>query len=256
MRQRMPGKKHRSHVQLLVIAAGLVVFSTAILLAVYARFGRGEDVLFYTLLDIAFVPLEVVLVALIIERVLALRERRQLLEKLNMVIGAFFSEVGTQLLGALTAAIADREKLLEYFDIREGWSGRDFQRAMGLARKLDYQVKFEALDLEDLRETLVRKREFLVRLLENPNLLEHERFTDLLWAVFHLTEELTARKSLRHLPPTDAAHLANDARRAYEHLVIEWLAYCRHLQESYPYIFSLVLRTHPLQAHPDATVRK
>jgi len=33
------------------------------------------------------------------------------------------------------------------------------------------------------------------------------------------------------------------------------LRYCRHLQSAYPYIFSIVVRTHPLQAHPDAVVR-
>jgi hypothetical protein len=40
---------------------------------------------------------------------------------------------------------------------------------------------------------LLSKRDFLVALMENPNLLEHESFTDLLWAVFHLVEELAVR---------------------------------------------------------------
>jgi len=31
----------------------------------------------------------------------------------------------------------------------------------------------------------------LLGLLGNPNLLEHDSFTDLLWAVFHLMEELS-----------------------------------------------------------------
>ncbi len=34
----------------------------------------------------------------------------------------------------------------------------------------------------------------------------------------------------------------------------EWLCYCEHLRQRYPYIFSIVVRTHPLQEHPDATV--
>jgi hypothetical protein len=32
---------------------------------------------------------------------------------------------------------------------------------------------------------LLEERDFLLRLLENPTLLEHESFTDLLRAVFH-----------------------------------------------------------------------
>jgi putative ATPase len=92
-------------------------------------------------------------------------------------------------------------------------------------------------------------------MLANPNLLEHERFTDLLWAVSHLLEELTARTSLEDLPPSDVAHLAGDVRRVYSQLTLQWLLYCRHLQASYPYIFSIMARTHPLQDSPSAVVR-
>ncbi len=96
-----------------------------------------------------------------------------------------------------------------------------------------------------MRETLVDKQQFLLRLLENPNLLEHERFTDLLWATFHLTEELEARQSLVDLPPADLNHISVDIERLYSRLVLEWVAYVEHLQTSYPFLFSLVTRTHP-----------
>ena len=85
--------------------------------------------------------------------------------------------------------------------------------------------------------------------------MEHDRFTDLLWAVSHLLEELTARSSLEGLPPADLAHLASDIRHFYSLLAVEWLLYCRHLQKAYPYMFSLVVRTHPLQPNPSAIVR-
>jgi hypothetical protein len=106
-----------------------------------------------------------------------------------------------------------------------------------------------------LRALLAEHRGLLLTLLGNPNLLEHERFTGLLWAIFHLADELAVRKSLDGLPKTDLDHLAGDARRAYALLTVKWLLYCRHLQKAYPYIFSIVARTHPLQEHPDPTVR-
>jgi hypothetical protein len=106
-----------------------------------------------------------------------------------------------------------------------------------------------------LKAHLTGKRDLIVLLLANPNLMEHERFTDLLWAVSHLAEELAARPSLADLPPKDAEHLAGDVKRVYERLVGEWLRYCRHLQHAYPYIFSLMARTHPLQDAPSATVK-
>ena len=90
----------------------------------------------------------------------------------------------------------------------------------------------------------------MLRLLENPNLMEHERFTDLLWAVLHLEEELEARTSLADLSPADEAHLELDVRRAYNALMAEWLLYVEHLKADYPYLFSLVVRMHPFQEAP------
>ena len=101
--------------------------------------------------------------------------------------------------------------------------------------------------VDRLKAFLAEKRMFLLTLLENPNLLEHDRFTDLLWAVTHLDEELEARTSFIGLPDKDLEHLAVDIQRMYDHLASEWLDYVQHLKSRYPYLFSLVLRTHPFQ---------
>ena len=115
----------------------------------------------------------------------------------------------------------------------------------------DYNVHSEKASLENLRHFLIGKRGFLLGLLENPNLLEHESFTDLLWAVFHLTEELASRADVRRLRATDYKHLSGDIKRAYIHLISEWVAYMRHLKVDYPYLFSLAVRTNPFD--PDAS---
>lgn len=46
----------------------------------------------------------------------------------------------------------------------------------------------------------------MLTLLENPQLFEHDRFTDLLHAVFHLADESNARESFIDLPTTDYNH--------------------------------------------------
>jgi hypothetical protein len=84
-----------------------------------------------------------------------------------------------------------------------------------------------------------------VRLLENPTLLEHESFTDLLRAVFHLTEELAYREDLSRSPTSDRAHIAGDINRAYHLLVHQWVDYMEYLKMNYPYLFSLAMRTNP-----------
>jgi hypothetical protein len=240
---------------MLVVAAALVLASTAICFITYDIYGKAEDIAFWLLMEAAFVPIQVLLVGLIIERLLAVHDRRQLLHKMNMVIGVFFSELGNRLLGDLTAAVANRQDILPHLGVRANWQAAEFRAALQHAAGFDYRIDLAQLDLEALKAHLAAKRDLVVLLLANPNLMEHERFTDLLWAVSHLMEELAARPSLENLPKSDGDHLAGDVKRVYERLVGEWLRYCRHLQLAYPYIFSLMVRTHPLQESPSATVQ-
>jgi len=102
---------------------------------------------------------------------------------------------------------------------------------------------------------IVSKVDFLLRLLENPNLLEHESFTDLLWAVLHLEEELSYRKTLKELPNSDYAHLSGDIKRAYGLVISEWLTYVKHLKYNYPYLFSLAIRMNPLNKDASPLVK-
>jgi hypothetical protein len=94
----------------------------------------------------------------------------------------------------------------------------------------------------------------MLDLLGNPSLLEHDEFTDLLWAVSHLTEELGARRSLTGLSAADLEHLSGDIKRAYGLLLREWVVYMRHLKEDYPYLFSLAVRMNPLNAEARAEI--
>lgn len=76
----------------------LVLLSVFFYAVHYAIFRDSHHIFIYLIGDIAFVFIEVLMVTLIIHHLLAEREKRAMLNKLNMVIGAFFSEVGTSLL--------------------------------------------------------------------------------------------------------------------------------------------------------------
>ncbi|MDM7998559.1 MAG: hypothetical protein QUS33_00795 [Dehalococcoidia bacterium] len=238
---------------LVTAAAVLVALSGIIYLVHYAIFRDAHHIFIYMVGDLAFLPLEVFLVALIIDRILERREKQAMLSKMNMVVGVFFSEMGTRLLGQLLPAF-DRPQMIAGLGVRHGWSAADFRRATELAEHLRPQADCRAISLEDLKVFLRQERDLLLRLLENPNLLEHERFTDMLWAVSHLAEELEARPQLRDLPQSDEAHIGQDIGRAFTALVAEWLDYVQYLKSHYPYLYSLVLRTHPLQENPSAIV--
>jgi voltage-gated potassium channel len=168
------------------------------------------------------------------------------LQKLNMVIGVFFSEVGAKLIAIFTRHDPDWERFRKDLVVTGDWSAQDFLRVGRDIKKYHYEVVVVEKDgLEELKHFLLEKRNFLVGLLENPLLMEHAAFTDLLRAVFHLTEELAVRESLSDMPIPDKKHIATDIKRAYGLLVDQWLIYMKHLKENYPYLFSLAMRINP-----------
>jgi hypothetical protein len=240
----------------IALGVSLLVCSAFFYLLHYLIFRDPHHIFIYLVGDVAFVFIEVLLVTLIIHRVLETREKRARLEKLNMVIGAFFSEVGTELLKILSKLDPKMEAERSELTVGKSWTERDFARVARRLNDFDYGVDPAMVDWGGLREFLVGKRDFLLRLLENPNLLEHEVFTSLLQAVFHLAEELGARRRLDGLPATDYRHLAGDIRRVYIQLVQQWLAYMKYLKGSYPYLFSLALRTHPFDKSASPVVRE
>ncbi len=229
------------------LAIAFVAVSAIAYLIHYLIFRDIHHIFIYMVGDLAFLPLQVLLVVVIIERLLARREMQAKLEKLNMVVGAFFSELGNYLLQDLLNRFDNRLEISSNLNVTESWTKRDFQKAVNFADHLKVEVDCRNVDLGRLKAFLAQKRTFLLTLLENPSLLEHDRFTDLLWAVTHLDEELEARTSLIGLPDKDLEHIAVDIQRMYDHLASEWLDYVQHLKSRYPFLFSLVLRTHPFQ---------
>ncbi|MCD6508380.1 hypothetical protein J7M22_17410 [Candidatus Poribacteria bacterium] len=185
----------------IVMGLSLVVLSVLLYLAHYLIFRDLHHIFIYLLGDVAFVPLEVLLVTLVIHELLKAREKRNRMEKLNMIIGVFFSEVGRELLTRLSNADPKLKEVRNKLAKGHDWSEIDFKEAVDQMMGHRFHVDINLIDLKDLRRFLMGNREFLVRLLENPSLMEHETFTDLLWAVFHLDEELEYRDELDGINP-------------------------------------------------------
>ena len=238
-----------------LVGAALLALSVGLYALQVALFQRPDDTRFYLLQDLAFLPVQILLVTLIVNQLVTRRERQTMLDKMNMVIGAFYAEVGTELLKRLHAFDAQAGAVGPGLRVGGDWSARRFAGAIEVARAHTSKIEFSREDLAGLGAFLQARRDFLLRLLENPNLLEHDTFTDSLWAVFHLTDELDHRRDLQALPDTDVQHLRGDLDRAYKCIVAEWLAYMRNLKRDYPYLFSLAVRTNPFDPSAQAEVR-
>ena len=189
------------------------------------------------------------------ETFLIKRESEQRKEKLRMVMGLFFSEFGTDLLARFSRGDPTVDAITSQLIVKAHWSAREFSQAQKALKAYTCGVRIRMVDLPDLKALLQQKSDLFLRLYENPNLLEHESFTEVLRAILHLKEELMHRDNLADLPASDYDHLQGDMCRVYGLLTPEWLDYMRYLKENYPYLFSLATRLNPFDRGASPLVR-
>jgi hypothetical protein len=165
--------------------------------------------------------------------------------KLNMIIGGFFSGLGIQLLRLFTGIDSALEPLSHQLQIDDTWQAQDFARARKGVHLTKPKIRTDQKQLGAIESLLESKDAMLMRFLENPNLQEHETFTDLIWAVLHLKEEFATRMDIQSTDPEDQAHLRGDVYRAYVILTEHWIGYMEHLKNNYPFLFALALHRSP-----------
>lgn len=237
------------------LGALLVLVSFVLYLIHYAIFHDLHHIMVFLVEDIAFIPIHVLIITLIIERLLTEREKLKRRSNLNMVVGVFFNEVGTPLLNLLLAFDEKSREVQQELLVDGTWSDKHYEQARKLFLDAELQIDSQKGDLEALRHLVIKERDFLLQMLENPSILEYEYFTNLLLAVFHLSDELAHRETVQGLPPSDYEHLSTDIERAYRGLILEWLKYMRHLKKEYPYLFSLAVRLNPFDSDASPIVK-
>jgi hypothetical protein len=229
------------------ISLGIILVFLSILfyLIHYFIFRDLHHIFLYLIGDIAFVFIEVLLVTIVIQSLLDRKELQEKLEKINMLIGVFFSVLGLKLISMLSAADPNIESLEKRLIPNSEWSNKKFSELSSMLHEMTFDVDITKIDLAELKQLLVSQGDFLTRLLENPTLFEHETFTELLRTVFHLYEELSYRKNINNIIGPDLNHIKEDIKRCYAHLVFQWLIHMNHLKTHYPYLYSLAIRTNP-----------
>jgi hypothetical protein len=217
----------------------------------YAIFKDARSIFFYLIMDIAFLFLNALIVALIINRLLEYRAKQVILNHQNMAIGTFFSEIGMELIKLCITFDQKPEAFREKLAHPNTWKEPDYNKVKINITTHASGIDSKKGDLEELKQQLISKRPFLLSLLQNQNLLEHESFTDMLWATFHVTDELAHRKSTNTLSEADYKHLSGDITRMYLLVLVCWIDYLKHLARDYPYLYSLAIRTNPFdgEAH-------
>ncbi len=232
----------------IIVGVIMIVLSFVFYFLHYIIFKDAHHIFIYLLGDIAFVFIEVLMVTLIIHQLLNEWEKKSHLKKLNMVIEVFFSEFGKHLLVYLSNFDSNLNKVKNNIIDKDGSCDLNFKSAFNSIKTYKADIEINKINLSELSKFLKNKREFLVNLLQNPNLLEHQTFTETLMAIFHIAEELVAR-DLNNLSKEDIEHTKQDIERAYNQLIYQWLSYMQYTKKHYPYFFLYAMRTNPFDEH-------
>lgn len=240
---------------ILMVALIIIIYGTN-----YLVLGDAEHIISYVWTHLGFIPVDILLVAFLLDEIIEKKEKEAMLEKLDMLMSTFFSEIGNELISQLSGVNKYKTNTENLKSIKN-WDEKDFDNK--LAELKDKSIDFSAeISLEEreefldnLRTLLVGKREFIINMINNPNLLEKEEFTGLINAILHLDEELEHRKDLSLVTDTDFAHLNGDMQRVYDKLVHEWVYYLKYLYKHHPYMIALIIRTNPFDEDAEVYVK-
>ena len=227
----------------------------------YLVLGDGEHIISYVWTHLGFIPVDILLVAFLLDEIIEKKEKESMLEKLDMLMSTFFSEVGNELISQLSTVNKYKANTENLKSIKD-WDEKDFDNKLAELKSstVDFSAQVALEDreefLENLRTLLVSKREFIINLINNPNLLEKDEFTGLINAILHLDEELEHRKDLALVNDADFGHLNGDMQRVYDKLIHEWVYYLKYLYKHYPYMIALIIRTNPFDESAEVYVKE
>lgn len=233
-------KKYRFEIRLSIMLSAISAGLYGITYLLFNNMNGLEESL---LSQLAFLPIYILIVMIILENITNRQEKNKMMSKLNVIIGAFFGELGREMLKSIAAFDKNNDKLQMNLCYRAEDFDKYFDRMNSFVIGYNVNITFEDKEFTELKASMKKNRDLLLNMMSNPNLMEHETFTEMLLAIFHLYQELDIRESIAL--DEDKIHVKEDVVRAYKLLIKEWLLYLKHLKESYPYLFSLEIRLNP-----------
>lgn len=137
----------------------LVILSVVVYCIHYLIFHDFHHIFIYFIGDVGFVFIEVLLVTLIIHKVLEERDRKSRLKKQQVIIGAFFSDVGTELIGFLSEFNPSTDDICDDLTIDNMWTDKKFQNAIKFIKRYQVKIECKSCDFDELKLYPVQKKE-------------------------------------------------------------------------------------------------
>ncbi|WP_407431647.1 hypothetical protein [Methanobrevibacter sp.] len=249
-------KKWKIKFSIIMVIAIIVIYGSNILIL-----KDPEHVISYIWTHLGFIPVDILIVAFVLDEIISKKEKEAMMEKLDMIMSTFFSELGNDLISQLSS-INHYKADTKYLESIKDWTDEDYENILKKIKNVDIPFKADVAQqdreeyLTNIRNLLINKREFIVGLINNQNLLEKEEFSELLNAILHLDDELEHRSDLSKVSDVDFNHLNGDMQRVYNKLIHEWVYYLKYINKHYPYMIALVIRTNPFDETADVYVKE
>ncbi|MFR9070795.1 MAG: hypothetical protein ACLVIU_10585 [Paraclostridium sp.] len=189
-------------------------------------------------MNLCFIPINSLVVTIMLEKLIDYRAKKDRIEKINMLVGIFFTEVGGKLMHFIIDADKDAKNYITNFE--------DLNKIKKSLYEYDYKVDMNYIDLCTIKNILVEHSNLFVTLISNESILQHQIFTDLLMSVIHLRDEIIFMEKDNELEP-NINHLENDVIRVYKNISIQWISYLEYLQKSYPFLYNNAIRVNPFK---------
>jgi hypothetical protein len=226
----------------MIFIISLILMSISVYVIHYFVFRDAHHIGIFLVEDIAFIPLEVIIVSLFFHKLIEEKHKKQLIEKLSILVGVFFNEVGKGMLERLNNSMYSNGKVCSVFDTVSNWVDKDFKIKEKEFPNYKFKLKEKYFDINEFAELLREKRAFLMTMLQNPVLLEKDSFTFLLRYVFYLEEQL---EHYDNFTEKDKLLLKKDIENLYPLLLKEWFFYLNHLKKHNKQVFDLAVRNNP-----------
>ncbi|MDU1539260.1 MAG: hypothetical protein E6902_06530 [Paeniclostridium sordellii] len=221
-----------------VISFILIALSSIMFFIHYLIFGQALNTAYYSLMNLCFIPINSLVVTIMLEKLIDYRAKKDRIEKINMLVGIFFTEVGGKLMHFIIDADKDAKNYITNFE--------DLNKIKKSLYEYDYKVDMNYIDLCTIKNILVEHSNLFVTLISNESILQHQIFTDLLMSVIHLRDEIIFMEKDNELEP-NINHLENDVIRVYKNISIQWISYLEYLQKSYPFLYNNAIRVNPFK---------
>lgn len=221
-----------------IISFILIALSSIMFFIHYLIFGQALNTAYYSLMNLCFIPINSLVVTIMLEKLIDYRAKKDRIEKINMLVGIFFTEVGGKLMHLIIDSDKDAKNYITNFE--------DLNKIKKCLYEYNYKVDMNYIDLCAIKNILVEHNNLFVTLISNESILQHQIFTDLLMSVIHLRDEIIFMEKDKE-SGFNTNHLENDVIRVYKNISIQWIFYLEYLSKSYPFLYNNAIRVNPFK---------